>query len=430
MTIPIDRLYQYVEQCAQEIFTHTVVIYRFWPHGSKNLNDLSPLRPFSWKNQKSLPRIFCCDQEPMDYNYHRDFYNHNDFELERLLDQANLPWHPRRAITLFEKTIVLHSELQSLNLEKYQNDMFIPVYYWSHAIIARDWFRYAEYENFKKQTQTRFLIYNRAWSGTREYRLKFTELLIENNLLSQCKTFCNPYENQIHYSDYEFKNSQWQPTIKVENYVESTNATSNYSGDFDSDDYNSTDIEIVLETLFDDNRLHLTEKSLRPIACGQPFMLMAPAGSLQYIKNYGFQTFDTVWDESYDTIVDPYQRMQAVIATMKSIANCSQQEYEKKILQARMIADYNKKYFFSQKFFDTITNELKNNLAAGFDQLRKGNNFINWIQCYESMLEDHNLAEFLQHRTDVNSITIQNIREVLDQAHDLTITPVQLESNG
>jgi hypothetical protein len=69
----------------------------------------------------------------------------------------------------------------------------------------------------------------------------------------------------------------------------------------------------VLETLFDDHRWHLTEKSLRPIACGKPFVLMATPGSLQYLRQYGFKTFDGLIDETYDSIQNPKQRLQAVL---------------------------------------------------------------------------------------------------------------------
>jgi hypothetical protein len=37
-----------------------------------------------------------------------------------------------------------HSEKNSQELELYEQNDFIGVYYWSHALIARDWFRYAK----------------------------------------------------------------------------------------------------------------------------------------------------------------------------------------------------------------------------------------------------------------------------------------------
>ena len=62
---------------------------------------------------------------------------------------------------MFEKNLLLHSEKRSNNLKKYQlNNELIPVYYWSHALIAQDWFRYAERETFQKCIKKTFLVYN------------------------------------------------------------------------------------------------------------------------------------------------------------------------------------------------------------------------------------------------------------------------------
>ena len=257
--------------------------------------------------------------------------------------------------SIFQKDLLLHSEKRSLNLEKYiADDNLIPVYYWNHAVIARDWFRYAQHSSFEKNTSRLFLIYNRAWTGTRQYRLKFSDLLIENELIDQCQTFFSPTDNGQHYRDYGLVNPVWMPKHKPESFFEPTLASSDASADFVSKDYCSTEIEVVLETLFDDDRLHLTEKSLRPIACRQPFILIATHGSLQYLRDYGFKTFASVWDESYDHIQDPYQRMLAVIKIMRDISTWSEQKKKRNFAIMDQIARFNQNYFFSDKFIQLI----------------------------------------------------------------------------
>ena len=93
----------------------------------------------------------------------------------------------------------------------------------------------------------------------------------------------------------------------------------------------------MLETLFDDDRLQLTEKSLRPIACGQPFILAATHGSLQYLQNYGFKTFNDVFDESYDQIEDPVKRLKAIVALMVQISQWTDDVRSYKINQLQQI---------------------------------------------------------------------------------------------
>jgi hypothetical protein len=291
MNIPIDKLYHYIESVAEQIYRDRVIIYRFWPHGSKNINDLHNLRDLviegglaEWIKKTIYPSIWCCDQEPLDHEYYR--------KNLRISDNSKIfrkPINLNYQHGIFEKSLLLHSEKRSQNLEQHLRDgELIGVYYWSHAIIARDWFRYAEHETFHKDSKKLFLIYNRAWSNTREYRLYFAELLVNQNLIDHCQTTCNSIdpELQMHYCEYTFKNPQWKPNKSLENYFVPNTAVASSSADFNVNDYNFTDIEVVLETLFDDNRIQLTEKILRPIACGHPFILASTQGSLEYIKSY------------------------------------------------------------------------------------------------------------------------------------------------
>ena len=179
----------------------------------------------------------------------------------------------------------------------------------------------------------------------------------------------------------------WRPTYTLENYFPINNAHSHYSADFDLNDYTATDIEVVLETLFDDERLHLTEKSLRPIACGQPFILAGTHGSLEYLRSYGFKTFGNIWDESYDDIEDSEERLIKIAESMKQIANWTPRVREANIAKATAVADYNKKHFFSEEFFNLVINELQTNLKLGLEQLENINTSQRWCAVHTQLLK-------------------------------------------
>jgi len=385
MSVPLDSLYHFIDNIACHSYDGRVLIYRFYPDGAKNIDQLLPLREHeSFLANFLWPIVFCHDQEALDYERLNQQQKSDDIlpaKLVQILNDLNLAkpaFNINFRKNLFGKSLLLHSERRSKNLEKYleppanHQSQLLSVYYWSHAIIARDWFRYAQHEVFKKNSKKKFLIYNRAWTGTREYRLKFTDLLITHQLVDQCLTHCNPVDSDtdIHYSDYNFHNPVWRPEHVLEHHVPKTTALSTASGDFDSRDYNCTEIEVVLETLFDDDRLHLTEKILRPIACGQPFILVATHGSLQYLKEYGFKTFDLVWDESYDSIEDPYDRMLTIIQLMKTINAWSPEEKFSKMQQIEQIVLHNQTHFFSENFFNFVIDELKQNFDCAFDTLK------------------------------------------------------------
>ena len=156
----------------------------------------------------------------------------------------------------------------------------------------------------------------------------------------------------------------------------------------------------MLETLFDDDRLHLTEKSLRPIACGQPFILAATHGSLEYLRSYGFKTFDGIIDESYDLIEDPLKRLQAIIYSMNQIAAWSKEEQHYKLMQMQQIADYNRQYFFSDEFFNLIIKELTENLINAFSEFDSIKSCNNWINLWDQLLLQPAIIDFLENNNE------------------------------
>lgn len=406
MSIPLDRLYHYVEKIIEEKHGDNVIIYRFFPHGSKKFTDLTPLRtiPPTWKEKKLQPQVFCNDQEPLNYQLYENIPE-DQLRLNEVL--INIAKHgliiPRKnfrtdTFTIWDCALLLHSELRSSNVELYKRNNFLPVYYWSHAIIARDWFRYAEHIKQDKKTKKLFLTYARGWSGTREYRLKFLELLINNNLKDQVVTSVQPVdlETNIHYQQHTYQNPNWKPTVTLENHYSVSNITPEYSADFDLKDYENTEIEIVLETLFDDSRLHFTEKILRPIALGQPFILMGAHGGLEYLRNYGFKTFSELWSETYDTIEDPQERMQAVIDLIKHISQLDLAQQAEVLQKAKQIADYNKTRFFSDEFFQQVLHELKSNVSQAMDELKDTNVGQIWHDIRQEFTDNEVVQKELQ----------------------------------
>jgi len=428
MSIPLDRLYNYIDNVCTEVSESNVLIYRFAPNGSKKLSDLKKLKGFdSWKDEAVCLEVYCNDQEPLTY----EFYEQSRKEFIKGFPFVNVcskfgfePMNQqnfRIGSSIYEFAILLHSEKNSIDLEKYQASNFVPVYYWSHGMISQDWFRYAQHVEQTKSVKKTFLIYNRAWAGTREYRLKFADLLVESNLHSDCQMSINSIdpESNVHYTLHQFSNLNFRPKYAVENYFPVSTAQSHYSADFDLEDYESTEIEVVLETLFDDTRLHLTEKSLRPIACGQPFILAGTAGSLEYLRNYGFKTFGSLWNETYDQITDPVQRLSCIVALMQQIVGWSP-EHKKEILQqAQIICDYNKRHFFSQKFLDQIKTELKINMDTGIKQLTTRFDPNYWSDRWKFILSHRSVYKFIKDNKFTYMPTLEQIDEIFDYLDNL-----------
>ena len=392
MNVTLDRVYDFLHGVSN----HDIIMYHWYPHGSKKLDDLKMYLPEgktpSWYKLNRSPAMICHDQEPLHYDFYtpsslRDYFFNSG--KGRYLDYNSplmdlMVANHLKGISFFnghDQFILCHSEKNSKDLQQYQDNGFVGVYYWSHGIIARDWYRFAEHDarlqkaNYSKM----FLANNRAWSGTREYRLKFAELLVDRNLSMDVLMRFSEFDNGQHYQDHLFCNQHLKICRSdLQNHFEQNNHNANSSADYSAEDYQQCRIEVVLETMFDDTRIHLTEKILRPIACGKPFMLASTPHSLKYLRDYGFETFSPWINETYDIIEDSADRLEAIVAEMSRLKNLSESELAETQAAINAIAQRNKDLFFSQQWFDSVVNEYKSNLDSAIDQVANGPRGKNW----------------------------------------------------
>lgn len=359
MSVPIHNLYEFIHQVTEREF----ILKYFYPWGSKDLNDVIDLvdsdgvyntKLYTGKQLDYLhqeinknhaivrfhPVLFCHDQEPLNFNLYSDCSVPSSlldtWKKSDKVDHTNQNLRHVMPLSYRQFWILLHSELNSKELKLYEDtQMFKGAYWWSHAAISRDWYRFAQYDNrlTQKNMSHLFLMYCRDTSGSREYRKQFIDL-------------CN----------------HKQLTDNI--YTGNTN-DSNASAIYDWKDIVNTGIHVILETVFDE-RIHLTEKTLRPIACGQPFILANGPGSLQYLKSYGFKTFSPWINENYDKEIDDKKRLTAIINEMNRLANLPKSELDYIIKGCNKIAEHNKKVFFSDRFMQQITDELRENVNQAY----------------------------------------------------------------
>jgi hypothetical protein len=384
MNIPLDNLYHWIHGLCPV----PAVLYLFYPHGSKNISDLRPLTKFDKTLFTTGVQIIAHDQEPLNFNFYKNIDPLELFDSPavpyflnqrcRYVVDKNLMAPVILSGSLNDQAILLHSEKNSNDLEQYSQANFVPVYYWCHAVIARDWYRFAKIDSRlipQSPVQKKFLIYCRSWGGSREYRLKFMELLIEQKLHEQSQTSLSKQSEGdagSYYQDHKFKNINFRlDNPVVLDLLEDNHHASIESARYVPDDFNSTGISVVLETMFDDSRIHLTEKTLRPIACGHPFLLAAGAGSLEYLRSYGFKTFAPWIDETYDQEPNSRLRLEKIVNSMKKINSLPAEEFEQFLSEVRQIAAFNKTHFFSDAFQQCITTELQDNLTQGINSLKK-----------------------------------------------------------
>lgn len=105
--------------------------------------------------------------------------------------------------------------------------------------------------------------------------------------------------------------------------------------------YDTSLVNIVTETYYFSNIIHITEKTYKPIAFLQPFVLVAAPGSLQHVKDMGFKTFSDFWDESYDLETNHKIRFDKILEVLKKIDSWSSEEKLEFSRKVKSILDYN-----------------------------------------------------------------------------------------
>jgi len=390
MYIPLDNLYDWISGNILD-----TLIYRFYPPGEKNLANLTVLDNcvLDTDARKLLTQVpvICHDQEPLNFDLYKLSWQqlrqmrcetqpwNQDFEILYHNSEWWQWWADQNLASVVlpnmsDRVVLLHSEKNSAEVEKF-NKLAVPAYWWSHGVIARDWYRFAEHDNRLKRSSDHefeldFNIYARAWQGTREYRLTFLSLLVEQQLESHSRITFSHHDHSTHYTDHVFVNQSLATKTQL-HHLSSNQISSDSSATYDPLHYSQCAVDIVLETLFDDTRWHLTEKILRPIACGQPFILAATPGSLQYLRSYGFKTFDGLIDETYDTVQDPHLRLKTIITEMSRIAQLDIKSKKDLWRHLHAIAQYNKQRFFSKEFAQQLESELITNLNTAVQQVQQ-----------------------------------------------------------
>jgi hypothetical protein len=87
--------------------------------------------------------------------------------------------------------------------------------------------------------------------------------------------------------------------------------------------YDTTYLSMVVESLVRPGSKYtpcfVTEKTTKPLAFQHPFLVYGNRGTLRTLKDWGFETWSHLWDESYDEIQQADERGRVVAALLNSI---------------------------------------------------------------------------------------------------------------
>jgi hypothetical protein len=317
--------------------------------------------------------VFFHDQEPVDLDLYQTL-----FDAAEALGSGGIGFElvNNRWIQLFEFPEQIGHVVVSERGEKVEQVCakykWTSHYYFYHGWACLDWFRGYDRSFLIPRARDRnptrtFMSPNRIVAGKRDHRVLFLYNVfkkgLENNHISAprvcqyehvdisiiAQKYRNVYQDIADVFDraelprlFAGEAQQEMHSYQLGNFIEAADSL----------------VYVPTETVYFGRRTHITEKTFKAIALEMPFVLVAPAGSLSYLREYGFRTFADVFDESYDDETDDVRRIEKVTDLLKDLNNLSVSERHRIHQACLPIVEHNYNHFYSGAFADILWTEL------------------------------------------------------------------------
>ena len=325
--------------------------------------------------------IFFFDQEPIHLNIHMPTFEriielNGDINCGYYIDRSNnnkvIGKIPRNK-NFVNPGYLVTSERNSENVDSIcERFGWTPLYYFFHGWAALDWYRGYD-KTFlikpwhERQITKTFIAPNRIVAGERQHRLEVLYHIFKNGMLNNhisCPATC-PAEN-ISILDAVKPLTARYPDI--ESVFAQQTLPINFEGETDHpmhscwlslfDQSAESLLYLVTETVATGRRHHITEKTFKPIALGMPFVIVGTQGSLEYLRSYGFRTFEDIWDESYDQ-ADDSVRIERIASLLRSLNELSTEAKQDLFDQAQAVIEHNWNHFYGGGFERILWTELQ-----------------------------------------------------------------------
>lgn len=206
-----------------------------------------------------------------------------------------------------------------------------------------------------KTKKKKFLFYN---NSCRAHRVAMVEDLHHKGILEDSiwSTGWSQHDPRVQFSKDIFPDLFHDEEIempKILDYNSQDTITLN------PEHYSETYCSIVSETVFlthnhgfdpgFDNpdlpgSIFFTEKLYKPIMARHPFILISTPYSLKTLKELGFKTFDFVFEENYDSIMDDQQRLKTISGEIERLNKLTDAEWLEILERLQPILNHNRNH--------------------------------------------------------------------------------------
>jgi hypothetical protein len=222
----------------------------------------------------------------------------------------------------------------------WKNVLSVPRWFWYNESL---WytcdknFQYQNYTPTRNNTKLFFMPIKRS----KPFRTQVVERL--SGLLDDAVwSYVERWNDGLHLSTREENpvarigwDRQFEPEWYDDTYF--TLAVETYIG--------QTTVENEIKGIVSDQaspcELFVTEKTFKPIAHQHPFMVCGMKGTLSFLKENGFETYDHIFDESYDTLDFFDARLEILHDNIK---NFNKEKYLDPVTEQKIKHNYDRFY--------------------------------------------------------------------------------------
>jgi len=110
--------------------------------------------------------------------------------------------------------------------------------------------------------------------------------------------------------------------------------------------YEKSLVCLVTESLVTNSDMFLTEKTQMALVYGRPFLIIGNKHSLRFLKKYyGFKTFESIFDESYDNCDSFIERTIKVVEELNKFCSLPFSKAKEKIENLTEVLNHNRKVY-------------------------------------------------------------------------------------
>ena len=346
----------------------------FLPYGSTKSSDLTvryktPATTMRYPHNKTENFVLFYDQEPLFKSHSAHTFDRHFFNIFKCGKSFN---------------VLATSEHSQEKRNIITENMLYDWYYFFHGFASLDWYKiYRHMPNVEKPFTKVFISLNHLMTKDRSYRLNLVSSLMEQDLIQyglvslQLEDKYGSWKDELFSSDSNLSVDSKKRIFKqlhtlTSPLVVDTHAPSGtLSAEADIELQQQALWNIVSETVFYHDKLHLTEKIFKPIVSRRPFILVGAPNNLAYLKSYGFKTFDRWIDESYDSETDSDIRIQKITEEIAKLCALTPDELNTMHKEMEEVLEHNFMHFYTD-FKTQIVHELVDNFEGCLNQYNCG----------------------------------------------------------